>query len=146
MAKFQLTCQIDGSLIGPLTELIAPYGRVSIKLVEGETVTPLKPARVASLPKRRSPAFMPTRGTGPIATLKLLSDGKPHSIREIKAVIATTGAAPSGSSAILSKLKQKGLSRWVSDGMWQGTPKGEALVHKLLTGMKEVMEHESAES
>lgn len=126
--KYQLTCQVDGNLIGPLTELIAPYGRVSIKLIdEGEPVQP----PLLKL-KRRAPVFIPGKGTGPVTVLRALATSPvPLSVREVKAAMTAAGAAPNGSGAVLTKLKRKGYAQWVSDGMWRATPKGEALIKKL---------------
>lgn len=128
--KFQLTCFVDETLIGPLTELIAPYSRVIVKLAEGEKPPEDKP-RAALLTRRRTSSFLqPARGGGPLAVLRALVDGK-HTVKEVKEALAATGASPNGSGAVLSKFKHQGMVRRVGEGLWEPTPKGEAALRRI---------------
>lgn len=130
--KFRLSCVIDANLIGPLTELIAPYGQVSIKAVE-DGAPPSKPKSVPleAVPRRiirRSADLLPTKGLGTIAVLRAVS--KEMTLPEIKAEMAKINLNPDGSGATLSKLRTRGYVRNPAEAMWRLTPKGETAVRR----------------
>ena len=128
--KFQLTCLIDADLIGPLTELIAPYSRVTIKLVDGEA-PPAKhiiPASLEQHRKRRFPQLLPAKGTGRIVVLRAVA--KQSTLEEIKGALVAAGKAVNGTGASLSKLRIAGFVRREGEGVWRITPKGESALRK----------------
>jgi predicted transcriptional regulator len=134
--KFQLTCLIDADLIGPLTELIAPYSRVSIKLVEGEGPVKMVPPQYKKggshalvLNKRRSPPFMPEKGLGTVTVLRAVA--KEASVQMIKEALKDQNLEPAGSSATLSKLKHRGYVKHLEKGVWRLTPKGESALRRV---------------
>lgn len=133
--KFQVTCTIDDKLLAPLVELMAPYGRVVVRLIEGQVVSSPPPGAIPTVldkRQRRVPAFSPNRGMGRIIALRLVA--KEATIPQLKAAYRQAGISPNGTGANLSKLRKNGYVRRVSEGVWRITPKGESAVRRLDAG------------
>lgn len=145
--KYQVTCTIDDSLLAPVVELMAPYGRVVVRLVEGAEKTP--PVKAANIPtftdrlKRRAPAFAARGGMGRIIALRLVA--KEATVPDMKAAYKQAGISPHGTGANLSKLKRGGYVRHLDKGVWRLTPKGEAALRRLDAGATALPETADAE-
>lgn len=132
--RYQVTLQIDESLLEPLIGLMAPYGRISVKLVEGTDGSPPVKRTLPAVPmvqhaKRRVRAFWPEKGMGRVLALRLV--GKQSTVSEIKAAYIASGISPNSVGASLSKLKDKGYVKRLDKGVWRLTPKGESALRRL---------------
>lgn len=148
--KFQLTCFVDETLIGSLTELIAPYSRVIVKLVEdGEPTKPLAvKARIApasALLPRKNSGISPEKGLGALLGLRVVAIGGPQINATLKAEFKKAGLAPDGAGATLSKLRSRGYLRHGAKGEWSLSAKGEAAVRRFSATPVKTIVHDEAE-
>ena len=69
--KFKLSCVVDAELIGPITELLGPYGPISWRMIEGEGAKLIVPKTTTTevVKHRSNYGFLPHKGLGPIAVM-----------------------------------------------------------------------------
>ena len=154
--KYRVSAILDAALMGPVVELLAPYGAVNVKLVEenGGPGRRIVPGRVeGAIPSyrsktgRRVTVFAPNKGMGTIIALRAVA--KHASLKEIRAALAAGGLSGNGSGASLSKLRRNGYIRRESEGVWRITAKGESALRRIEgfeTPAHVEIEHDSVES
>lgn len=123
--KFRVTCFIDDKLLGPVTELMAPYGKlVIVPHVAAEEGDPPRAVAPRLTPLRRR-LQAPRTGASDRAIFECLVKG-PATRRAVHEAFERAGLVGNGASAMLSKFKRRGLARQISSGVWELTPRGLA--------------------
>lgn len=133
--KFKLSCVVDAELIGPITELLGPYGPISWRMMEGEGAKVVSKAGTLVKPtpiKRRTVGFLPQKGLGGLIALRVVATlpAGASANEVLKQEFEKAGLATDGAGATLSKLRVKGYLRHPGKGIWGMTPKGEAAWRK----------------